>query len=241
MNMVLREEESRIGWGIRDVVKRYLNVDVIYAGSISFDKIIRESLISEIPFIVNYPDSKPSNEFYTLAARMLNNGPGQESVREIVQREIKRTGKTYANRVVQSRSQSVDPSIYLPDRLRSSGPEERKESSGLFSFKTGAWSRIAIDLGTANTRLFVKGRGMILNEPSLLSIEEGTGKIVAIGRESKAMLGRSHSGISIIAPMEKGAVSDYTDVKRMVSEFIRVAKRSAILIRPGVVLTVPPN
>lgn len=241
LNMVLREEENRIGWGIRDVVKRFLNVDVNYAGSISFDKIIRESLTSEIPFIVNYPDSKPSNEFYTAASRMLKSGPGQESIREMVQREIRRTGKTYAHRVVQSHGQQVDPSIYLADRIRNSGTEERKQAPSLFSFKTGSWSRIAIDLGTANTRIFVKGRGMILNEPSLLSFEEGTGKIVAIGRESKAMLGRSHSGISIIAPMEKGAVSDYTDVKRMVSEFIRVAKRSAILIRPGVVLTIPPK
>ncbi len=241
LNMVLREEESRIGWGIRDVVKRFLDVDLAYAGSISFDKIIRESLVSEIPFIVNHPDSKPSNEFYTLAARMLNSGPGHESVREIVQREIRRTGKTYANRVVQSRSLTVDPSIYLADRLHSSGQEERREPSGLFSFKSGTWTRIAIDMGTANTRIFVRGRGMILNEPSLLSIEEGTGKIAAIGREAKAMIGRSHSGISILAPMEKGVVSDYIDVKRMVSEFIRVAKRSAILIRPGVVITVPPK
>lgn len=241
LNMILREEEDRIGWGIRDVVKRFLDVDLSYVGSISFDRIIRESVTTEIPYIVNHPESRPSNEFYTLSARIMNDGSREDTVREIVQREIRRTGKTYGNRVVQSHNMQVDPSIYLADRVRDSGKVERKEFPGLFQFKTGSWSKIAIDLGTSCTRIFAKGRGLILSEPSLMSIEEGSGKIVAIGRESKAMLGRSHSGISIVAPMEKGAISDYTDVKRMISEFIRVAKRSAILIRPGVVLTIPPK
>ena len=240
VNMVLKSEEARVGWGICEVVKRYLDVEVSYAGSISFDKIIRESVAREIPYIVNSPNSRPSTEFYSLTAKMLN-GSDYDTLKEIVQREIRRTGKTYTSRVIQAHAMKVDPAIYLADRMREVETPEKPDSRGPLPFRSGAWSKIAIDLGTANTRIFVRGRGVILSEPSLMSIEENTGKIVAIGRDSKAMLGRSHSGISIIAPLESGAISDYVDVKRMVNEFIRIAKRSAILIRPGVVLTIPPK
>ncbi len=240
VNMLLKDEESRVGRGIRDLVKRFLDIELDYAGGISFDKVIRESVTAEIPYILNHPNAKPSSEFCSAAARLLRDGD-PDRISEIVQRELRRTGKAYADRVVQSRNMDVDPSVYLADRVRNGAPEERKESSGLFAFKSGSWSRIAIDLGTCGTRLFVKGRGIILNEPSLLSLDEGSGKVVAVGHDAKAMLGRSHSGISVIAPLECGAISDYTDVKRMVNEFIRIAKRSAILIRPGVIITVPPK
>lgn len=240
VNMVLKSEEGRVGWGIREVVKRYLDVEVNYAGSISFDKIIRESVASEVPYIVNSPNSRPSNEFYSLTAKMLD-GSDQTTLKEIVQREARRARKTYSSRVIQASAMAVDPSIYLADRMRDVGPPEKRETGSSFIFKSAAWSKIAIDLGTSNTRIFVRGRGVIINEPSLMSIEENTGKTVAIGHDSKAMLGRSHSGISIVAPLESGAISDYSDVKRMVNEFIRIAKRSTILIRPGIVLTIPPK
>jgi rod shape-determining protein MreB and related proteins len=244
VNMVLKNDETKVGWGIREVVKRHLDVEVDFVGSISFDKVIRESVANEIPYIVNAPNSRPSTEFFSLAAKLLG-GRDSESLREIVQREVRRTGKHYSSRVIQASSMTVDPAVYLADRVRDAAPQEKpqekKESIGSSLFRTGAWSRIAIDLGTSNTRIFVRGRGVILNEPSLMSIEENTGKIVAMGHDSKAMLGRSHSGISIIAPLEGGAITDYTDMKRMVNEFIRIAKRSAILIRPGVVLTIPPK
>jgi rod shape-determining protein MreB len=239
VNMVLKDEESRVGRGIREVVKRFLDIELDYVGSISFDRIIRDSVTAEIPFILNHPNAKPSNEFYSVAARLLNSGE-EARIREILQREIRRVGKTYSERVVQARAMEVDPSVYIADRVKNHESGVKKESS-LFNFRSTSWSKIAIDLGTSAIRLFVKGRGVILTEPSLLSVEEGTGKVVAVGRDSKAMLGRSHSGISIIAPMEAGAISDYTDVKRMVNEFMRIAKRSSILIRPGVILTIPPK
>lgn len=240
VNMVLKEEENRVGHGIREVVRRFLDVDLNYAGSISFDRIVRDSVMAEIPFILNSPTAKPSNEFASVAARILGNGD-ENRMQEIVQREVRRAGKNYAERVVQPAPMEVDPSLYLADRVRKLSPDESREPSSFFHFRSGSWSRIAIDLGTSSTRIFVKGRGVILNEPSLLSVDENSGKIVAVGHDAKAMLGRSHSGISVIAPMESGAISDYSDVKRLVNEFIRVAKRTSILIRPGVVLTVPPN
>ncbi|MCK4815909.1 rod shape-determining protein, partial [bacterium] len=64
---------------------------------------------------------------------------------------------------------------------------------------------------------------------------------VALGREAKAMTGRVHSGIKIISPLEYGAILDYTDVKKMIQEFIKRAKKTAILIRPSVVLTIKPD
>ncbi len=240
LNMVLKNEETRVGWGIREVVKRYLDVDVNFVGSISFDKVIRESVANEVPYIINAPNARPSGEFYSLTSKMMD-GADHESLREILHREARRTGKTYSTRVIQSRTMAVDPSIYLADRIRDAETPDRRELPGAILLRSGTWSKIAIDLGTANTRICVRGRGVILNEPSLMSIDETSGKIVAIGRDAKAMLGRSHSGISIVGPMESGAISDYTDVKRMVNEFIRIAKRSTILIRPGVVLTIPPK
>jgi rod shape-determining protein MreB and related proteins len=241
VNMILKSEENRIGWGFRDIVKRYLGIDIQFVGTISFDKVIRESIIREIPYLVNAPNSRPSHEFLALSARLLDHDSDGSNLKDIIHREIKRTSKTYSTRVVESRSQEVDPAIYLADRIKNGNDGELKTPSSLMGIKSGTWSKIAIDLGTSFTRIFVKGRGIVLDEPSCLSIDENTGSIVALGYDSKAMLGRSHAGISIVSPMEGGIISDYSDVKKMVSEFIRIAKRSTILIRPGFILTIPPG
>jgi rod shape-determining protein MreB and related proteins len=239
VNMILKNEENRVGLGIRDIVKRYLDVDIQDVGSISFDKIIRESVIMETPFLINAPNSRPTNEFLSLSARILTNNTDGAGLKDIMQREIKKTSNTFSRRVVQSRSLEVDPSIYLVDRIKNGDDGSRKEPSGFFGMKSGSWSKIAIDLGTANTRIFVNGRSIVLDEPSCMSIDENSGGIVALGHESRAMLGRSHTGISIVTPMEAGIISNYTDVKKMINEFLRVAKRSTILIRPGFILTIP--
>jgi len=241
VNMILRNEENRIGHGIRDIVKRYLGIELQEAGSISFDKIVRESILQEVPFLVNAPNSRPSNEFLSICAKILKTHLDGDGLKDIIQREIKKTSKTYSTRVVQSRSMDVDPSIYLADRIKDGDDSEKKATSNLFGIKSGTWSKIAIDLGTANTRIFVKGRSIVLDEPSCMSIDENSGSIVALGHESRAMLGRSHAGISIVSPMEAGIISDYANVKKMVGEFLRVAKRSTILIRPGFILTIPPG
>jgi len=241
LNMVMKNEEAKLGWGLKEVVKRYLDIDIQYAGSISFDNIVRDSLSSGLPYIINAPKARPAIELFSIIPNLLGNSADSKGIKEIIQREVKRMSKTYTTRVIESAQMDVDPSIYVVDKVKRVESEEEGESEGFFSFKASTWSKIAIDLGTSNTRIFVKGHGVVLNEPSLMSIDESNGKIVALGYESKAMLGRSHSGINIVAPMESGAISDYNDVKLMINEFIKLAKRSTILIRPGVILTIPPK
>ena len=240
MNMVMKKSESKLGWGIKEVVKRYLDVDVNYVGSISFDKGIRESLSIETPYIIKSPRARAASDIFALIPAILENTAEKFFIKETVQRELKRTSKTYINRIVESNRQEVDPSIYAIDKVKTSQEHENSKLGGFFNFKPTTWSKIAIDLGTSNTLIYVKNRGIILNEPSLISIEENTGKVVALGHEAKAMTGRAHSGIVVLSPMESGAISNYTDVKKMIMEFIKLAKKSTILIRPGVVLTIPP-
>lgn len=239
MNMVMKKEEAKLGAGLRDVIKRYLNIDINFAGAISFDKIIRKSFEAETPFIMEDPKARPTLDLFEAVNAMIGNHAGVSSIREMTQREIQRTSKTYSTRIVEANTMTIDPSIYVVDKVKNYEPTESREFPSFFNLKASSWSKIAIDIGTTMTRIFVKGKGIILNEPSIMSIDEGSGKIVAMGHEAKAMIGRSHSGIKIIAPMESGAISDYTEVKKMIQEFIKYAKRSTILIRPGVIMTIP--
>lgn len=240
MNMVMKKEEMKLGAGLRDVIKRYLNIDINFAGAISFDKVIRKSFEAEKPYIIEDPKARPTLDLFDAVNSIVGNHSGVSSIREMTQREIRKTSKTYSSRIVESNNMVVDPSIYVVDKVKNFEPAETKEfSSGFFSLKASTWSKIAIDIGTTMTRIYVKGKGIILNEPSIMSIDESSGKIVAMGHDAKAMIGRSHSGIKIISPMESGAISDYTEVKKMIQEFIKYAKRSTILIRPGVIMTIP--
>jgi len=239
MNMVMKKDEAKLGNGLKEVIKRYLNIDIVYAGSITFDKIIRKAFESETPFIIKSPKARPTLDMLDTVPKILGNHSAFTSIRETSEREINRTSKSYGSRIIESQHMNVDPSIYIVDKVKTHETDEEKGFSGFFSLKASTWSKIAIDIGTTTTRIFVKGKGIILNEPSLMSIDENSGKVVALGHDAKAMLGRSHSGIKIVSPMESGAISDYTEVKKMIQEFIKYAKRSTILIRPGVILTIP--
>jgi len=240
MNMVMKKEEGKLGSGLTEVIKRYLDVTVDYAGGITFDKIIRKSVSAEVPYIVNAPKAKPSSDLYDILPVLLGSKSDNGAVREQTEREIKRASKSFGSRIVEANNMDVDPSIYVVDKVKKfETTEEKEESSGFFNLKATTWSKIAIDIGTTTTQIFVKGRGLVIDEPSLMSIDEQTGKVVALGHDAKAMIGRSHSGIKIISPMEFGAITDYSEVKLMIQEFIKRARRSTLLIRPGVVLTIP--
>jgi len=239
MNMVMKKDETKLGDGLREVIKRYLDVQIDYVGSIFFDKVVRKALSAETPYIIQAPKSRPSQDFFEIIPRILGTNSSDTTIREMTEREIRRTSREYSSRIVESDRMNVDPSIYVADKVRTFEPEEERVFAGFFNLRSSTWSKIAIDIGTTTTLIYVKGRGVILNEPTLMSIDENSGKIVAIGHDAKAMLGRSHSGIKILSPMESGAISDYTDVKMLVQEFIKRTKRSTILIRPGVVMTIP--
>jgi rod shape-determining protein MreB len=97
---------------------------------------------------------------------------------------------------------------------------------------------IAIDLGTANTLVWIKGQGIILNEPSIVARNVVSGDIIAVGNEAREMVGRTHSGIETIRPLKDGVIADYKMTDAMISGFIRKIKLSRIA-RPRIVICIP--
>ncbi len=89
---------------------------------------------------------------------------------------------------------------------------------GLFSFFS---ADLAIDLGTANTLIYMRGKGIVLNEPSIVAFDRNTKKIVAIGKEAQEMLGRTHRDIRTIRPMKDGVIADFEIAEGMLREFIK--------------------
>jgi rod shape-determining protein MreB len=98
---------------------------------------------------------------------------------------------------------------------------------------------IAIDLGTANTLVYVKGNGIVLNEPSVVAIDQKTKKVYAVGAEAKAMLGKTPAHIVAIRPMKDGVIADFEITEVMLREFIRKAQKKRFFIRPRIVVAVP--
>ena len=88
-------------------------------------------------------------------------------------------------------------------------------------FKNMISRDIAIDLGTANTLIWVKGKGLVLNEPSIVAKNTTDQRIIAIGNEAKEMLGRTHSSISTIRPLRDGVIADYKMNDALLQGFIR--------------------
>lgn len=110
----------------------------------------------------------------------------------------------------------------------------------MFSFFKFLSNDIAIDLGTANTLIYVKGKGIIVNEPSIVALNRQTRKMVAIGHEAKEMLGRTPSDIEIIRPMKDGVIADFEVVEDMLREFIRKVHINRFT-RPRMVISVPSS
>jgi rod shape-determining protein MreB len=98
---------------------------------------------------------------------------------------------------------------------------------------------LAIDLGTANTCVFAKHEGIVINEPSIVAIVTATGEVVAVGTEAKAMLGRTPNGISAIKPMKDGVIADFDVTEKMLAHFIKKAQNGNMWIRPRIVIGVP--
>src|SRR3989449_2723335 len=99
---------------------------------------------------------------------------------------------------------------------------------------------LAIDLGTANTLVFVRGEGIVLNEPSVVAIHEADQSILAVGREAKAMLGRTPGNIRVIRPLKDGVIADFDITEKMLGYFIsQTHRRHRTILRPRVVVGVP--
>ncbi|MBV9403711.1 MAG: rod shape-determining protein [Acidobacteriaceae bacterium] len=100
-------------------------------------------------------------------------------------------------------------------------------------------SDLAIDLGTANTLVFAKGKGIVVNEPSIVAINKNTGEIEAVGREAKEMVGRTPGNIVAIRPMKDGVIADFKVTERMLNYFIQKAHGRKMLVHPRIVIGVP--
>jgi len=99
---------------------------------------------------------------------------------------------------------------------------------------------IAVDLGTANTLIYVKGEGIVLNEPSVVAVERGSRRILGIGLEAKRMLGRTPEGIEAIRPLKDGVIADVDVTEMMLRHFLKqVTLKRIFRIKPTVVVGVP--
>jgi rod shape-determining protein MreB len=101
---------------------------------------------------------------------------------------------------------------------------------------------LAIDLGTANTLVYVKNRGIVLNEPSVVAVrreERGANSVVAVGKEAKTMLGRTPANIVAIRPMKDGVIADFEVTEAMLRHFIRKVHNRRTLVRPRIIVCVP--
>lgn len=100
-------------------------------------------------------------------------------------------------------------------------------------------SDLAIDLGTANTLVYAKGKGIVVNEPSIVAINKTNGEVEAVGKEAKDMLGRTPGNIVAIRPMKDGVIADFKVTERMLSYFILKAHGRKVLVHPRIVIGVP--
>ena len=98
---------------------------------------------------------------------------------------------------------------------------------------------MAVDLGTANTLVYVRGRGIVLNEPSVVAVNTVTGAILAVGAEAKRMIGRTPSHIRAIRPLKDGVIADFDITEKMLRYFIQKVHHRRFLAKPRVVVCVP--
>ncbi|MES0488576.1 MAG: rod shape-determining protein [Leptospirales bacterium] len=98
---------------------------------------------------------------------------------------------------------------------------------------------LGIDLGTANTLVYVKGQGIVLSEPSVVAVQASTGKVIAVGQEAKRMMGRTPGEIVAIRPMKDGVIADFETVEKMIRYFINKVHNRTTLVKPRIVICVP--
>ena len=100
-------------------------------------------------------------------------------------------------------------------------------------------SDMAIDLGTASTLVYIQKKGIVLNEPSVVTVETHTNKVLAVGAEAKRMIGRTPGNIAAIRPMREGVIADFDMTQRMLSYFIQKVHNRSMSVRPRIIIGVP--
>ena len=109
------------------------------------------------------------------------------------------------------------------------------------AFSLSGWlsNDIGIDLGTANTLVYVKGQGIVVDEPSIVALDRKTGKPLAIGAKAKEMLGRENPDIEVVRPLRDGVIADFDVTEEMLRFFIKKVQKNKLLVRPRIVICVP--
>src|SRR2546428_282848 len=136
----------------------------------------------------------------------------------------------------------ADPVELFPEPMaervhRASSPTPRPQGAeGVLGF---LGSDMAVDLGTANTLVYVRGRGVVLNEPSVVAINTLSGAILAVGAEAKRMIGRTPSHIQAVRPLKDGVIADFDVTEKMLRYFIQRVHKRRLLAKPRVVVCVP--
>src|SRR5438445_6982926 len=98
---------------------------------------------------------------------------------------------------------------------------------------------LASDLGTVNTRVYARGRGIVVNEPSAVALDDSTGEVQAVGKEAKQMLGRTPRNIRVVKPLKDGVIADFKVTEKMLHYFIQKAHQRKTLVHPRIVISVP--
>jgi rod shape-determining protein MreB len=110
----------------------------------------------------------------------------------------------------------------------------------IFDFLWGLFSNdIAVDLGTATTLVYVRGKGIVLHEPSVVAVDKGSNRVRSVGQEAKRMLGRTPSNIVAIRPMRDGVIADFEITESMIRHFIRKVHNSRRMSRPRMIIGIP--
>ena len=111
--------------------------------------------------------------------------------------------------------------------------------ASLFSVFSRSVKDIAIDLGTANTLVYVRGRGIVLREPSVVAVDVRTDEVLAVGKQAKEMLGRTPDSIVAVRPLKDGVIADFEVTAAMLKYFVRKALKSGAFSRPHIVICIP--
>tara|TARA_B100001964_G_scaffold197607_1_gene222723 strand:- start:58 stop:1080 length:1023 start_codon:yes stop_codon:yes gene_type:complete len=110
----------------------------------------------------------------------------------------------------------------------------------VFNIIGGMFSNdLAVDLGTANTLVYVKGKGIVLREPSVVAVHAGSGQVLAVGADAKQMLGRTPGNIQAIRPMKDGVIANFEITEAMIRHFIQKVHNRKALVRPRIIIAVP--
>ncbi len=108
-----------------------------------------------------------------------------------------------------------------------------------FTFRDFFANDVGIDLGTANTLVYVRGKGIVVNEPSIVAVDRHTQHVLAIGNEAKEMLGRTPEDVMTIRPLKDGVIADFEKTEEMLRAFIRKVQNNRLFGRPRIVICVP--